>query len=442
MTGETGGSNFYADKVILAPMVRACRCPLRLLALEHGADLVYTEEIIDQKLLSAKRTENEFLGTIDYSLEDEIILRVCSAREGDRCVLQIGTNSAERAAELAKKVGKDVAAIDVNMGCPKTFSLSGGMGAALLHKPYQVKEILTSLSSVSAVPVSCKIRLMDKLEDSLELVQMIERCGVAAVGVHGRRIDERQQHTNRTDEIREIVRAISIPVIANGYSGEIHRHEDISRFRELCGASSIMIARKALTNPSIFRRTGGLWSMEDEIKRFLSLACEYDESFTMTKYVIQRILGSQQEFDSRGRATVLAASCSDLCKAWSLDSIYDGSKKRLIENRKRKTEHDPETGIQYIDITFPMKRLKDRCGADTPKCVLNRMCDEGGIPRPLYECKFRPIDGRYEAIIDVLGKKFSSRMGQPNKKMAEQVAALAALIGLGRREKLLGNWEE
>ena len=35
----------------------------------------------------------------------------------------------------------DVAGIDVNMGCPKEFSLKGGMGAALLTKPEKVKEV-------------------------------------------------------------------------------------------------------------------------------------------------------------------------------------------------------------------------------------------------------------------------------------------------------------
>lgn len=32
-------------------------------------------------------------------------------------------------------VSADVGRIDVNMGCPKAFSLQGGMGAALLRKP-------------------------------------------------------------------------------------------------------------------------------------------------------------------------------------------------------------------------------------------------------------------------------------------------------------------
>jgi tRNA-dihydrouridine synthase len=35
----------------------------------------------------------------------------------------------------------DVAAIDINMGCPKPFSLSGGMGAALLSKPELISDV-------------------------------------------------------------------------------------------------------------------------------------------------------------------------------------------------------------------------------------------------------------------------------------------------------------
>ena len=33
----------YANKIILAPMVRVCTLPMRLLALEYGADIVYCE---------------------------------------------------------------------------------------------------------------------------------------------------------------------------------------------------------------------------------------------------------------------------------------------------------------------------------------------------------------------------------------------------------------
>lgn len=36
---------------------------------------------------------------------------------------------------------KDVAAIDINMGCPRPFSVSSGMGAALLSQPEKVTKV-------------------------------------------------------------------------------------------------------------------------------------------------------------------------------------------------------------------------------------------------------------------------------------------------------------
>ncbi|EFO24657.1 dihydrouridine synthase domain-containing protein [Loa loa] len=432
----------YAKKLILAPMVRAGRTPLRTLALEYGADLVYTEEIIDQKLLGSQRTINDILGTTDYTYEDDVVLRICNRIEKQKCVLQIGTNDAQRAANVVKKVENDVAAIDINMGCPKPFSIAGGMGAALLGSPERAKEIVQTCVSISTIPVSCKMRVLDKREDTLEFVKMLERCGVSAIGIHGRRRSERQSDMNRLNEIHEVTRVVSVPVIANGFSGSIKEYADIMRFWKQSGASSVMIARKALSNPSIFRPKGFI-SFEEEICGFLEMACKYDENFTSTKYVVQRILGSKQETDERGRETVLAGSVSDICKAWSISDTYQCYKNiGRRATQKRRFEVDSETGISFIDLTFPPKRLKDRSGAVTPKCILNAFCDESGIKRPVYQCKLRATDKRYEATIEVDSRKFSSRIGQPNKKMAEQVAALAALVGLGKREKLPGDWEE
>ena len=41
----------------LAPMVRVNTAPMRLLALEYGADLVYSEELVAQSLAATTRRE-------------------------------------------------------------------------------------------------------------------------------------------------------------------------------------------------------------------------------------------------------------------------------------------------------------------------------------------------------------------------------------------------
>ena len=56
----------YRGKLILAPMVKIGSTPTRLLALDYGADIVYTEEIIDWRILRSRRIENPVLKTIDY----------------------------------------------------------------------------------------------------------------------------------------------------------------------------------------------------------------------------------------------------------------------------------------------------------------------------------------------------------------------------------------
>lgn len=53
-----------------------------------------------------------------------------------------------------------------------------------------------------------------QLQDTIKLVKMIETTGVVAIGVHGRRKEERPRHAVRVDEIKAVTEAVSIPVIA------------------------------------------------------------------------------------------------------------------------------------------------------------------------------------------------------------------------------------
>ena len=57
-----------------------------------------------------------------------IVLRIDPARERGRLIYQMGTGEGKLALEAAMTVLADVDGIDVNMGCPKKFSVGGGMG--------------------------------------------------------------------------------------------------------------------------------------------------------------------------------------------------------------------------------------------------------------------------------------------------------------------------
>lgn len=107
-----------------------------------------------------------------------------------------------------------MAAIDVNMGCPKEFSIKGGMGVALLAQPEKAQDILKTLVANVKIPITCKIRVFEDVERTLELVRGLVSTGIAAIGVHGRTKQERPQHANRNEVIKKIAAHIKIPAIA------------------------------------------------------------------------------------------------------------------------------------------------------------------------------------------------------------------------------------
>ena len=97
---------------------------------------------------------------------------------------------------------------------------------------------------------------------------MLESCGLSAIAVHGRRRNERPNNDCRYNELRDISRCFSIPIIANGGSSDIQNYKNIEEFKERTEAKSVMIARSAFTNPSIFCKNS-LMSMPIEISNFL-----------------------------------------------------------------------------------------------------------------------------------------------------------------------------
>lgn len=107
-----------------------------------------------------------------------------------------------------------MAAIDINMGCPKDFSIKGGMGVALLYDTNKAYTILKTLVDNLSIPVTCKIRIMETPEETLKVVNKLVSSGISAIAIHGRTKDERPQHAVHPEVIKYIVERISIPVIA------------------------------------------------------------------------------------------------------------------------------------------------------------------------------------------------------------------------------------
>ncbi|XP_033355040.1 tRNA-dihydrouridine(20) synthase [NAD(P)+]-like isoform X1 [Bombus vosnesenskii] len=437
----------YENKLILAPMVRIGTLPMRLLALDYGADIVYTEELIDWKLLRSFRRENDVLGTVDYidKTDGTVTFRTC-LKERNKVVLQIGTCDATRALKVAKMVEQDVAGIDLNMGCPKLFSLVGKMGAALLKEPEIATNILKTLVDNLSIPVTCKIRVLPDLDKTLELCELLQSTGISAIAVHGRTVNERPQHMNRNDVLKKISDRLAIPVIANGGSKEIQKYSDIFKFKEITGCSSVMLARAAQWNCSIFSKEG-LLPMEDVIKSYLKYAVDCDNSPSNTKYCIQNILREQQE-STLGKKFLSSQTLEQICDLWNLID-YCLSKKKEFEEKgllgrsqvspmredgkqdegqasnKRKISEEEDVTLMHCAFL----RNNYVTDLELPKTILHKWTQTQRKKMPNYDTQQK---GKlFQSIVTVDGRRYGSSFWEKNKKWAEQGAALVCLFSLG-----------
>ncbi|XP_062178332.1 uncharacterized protein LOC133883130 isoform X1 [Alnus glutinosa] len=324
----------YENKLLLAPMVRVGTLPLRLLAAQYGADITYGEEIIDHKLVKCERRVNEHIGSTDFVEKgaENVVFRTCN-QERNQVVFQLGTSDAVRALTAAQIVCKDVAAIDINMGCPRSFSISGGMGAALLTKPELIHDILTTLRRNLETPVTCKIRLLKSSQDTVELARRIEKTGVSALAVHGRRVADRPRDPAKWSEIADIVAALSIPVIANG---DVFEYDDFRHIKDATGASSVMVARGALWNASIFSPEGKMpW--EDVKREYIRKSILWDNDIKSTKHTLKEMIMHYSSLElPEGKAVIKSECLADLAQLYGEDKYYQiVNAKRFLVNGSR-----------------------------------------------------------------------------------------------------------
>lgn len=225
--------------LLFAPLTGISTVPMRLLAREYGAALVYSEMIKAQGVVRGNVKTSHYLDL--HPDEHPVGVQLADA-DPDALV---------RAAEIALARGADL--IDLNCGCPVKKVVKTECGAALLKDPPLIGRIIKALrASVPAhVPVTLKIRIGWDAINGPEVAKIAEDNGAQAVTVHGR--TREQLYTGRCDRaaIRRVKEAVRIPVIANG---DVLTPEDAKSMLEETGADGVMIGRGAVGHPWIFRR--------------------------------------------------------------------------------------------------------------------------------------------------------------------------------------------
>jgi tRNA-dihydrouridine synthase B len=223
----------------LAPMAGVGDTAFRDTCRRYGASLTFTEMVSAKALVyqDGKTRSLLRLGPGEHPAGAQIF-------GGDaECMA--------RAAVLALEIsGADF--IDINMGCPVGKVVRNGDGCALMRDPERAYAIIRAVSSAAGRPVTVKIRKgWDRGDvNAVEFAKMAQDAGASAVTVHGRTRAQLYSGTADWDIIREVKRALSIPVIANG---DIFSGSDVTRVLARTGADMAMTGRGAFGNPWIFR---------------------------------------------------------------------------------------------------------------------------------------------------------------------------------------------
>ncbi len=288
-------------QLYLAPMAGAGDRAFRETCALFGVDFFCTE------MISAK--------AVHFGDKKTALLADVGAAERPMA-LQLFGSDPDIMAEAAEKFSKEQAVdwIDLNFGCPVPKIVNNGEGSALMRNPEKCYEITASVCAASSLPVSVKIRAgwdSDSI-NAPDVAQLCEKAGAKRIAVHGRtRSDFYRDGTMRPDVIREVKKAVSVPVIANG---DVTDGESALRLLEVTGCDGLMIGRGAVGSPWVFHqiRASLLGKEEKEIdkkeviRHHISLAFQYKPESAgreMRMHMAQYLKGFRGAASLRDRAS-------------------------------------------------------------------------------------------------------------------------------------------
>ncbi|MCJ1306520.1 hypothetical protein MMC25_000163 [Agyrium rufum] len=342
----------YRGKVVLAPMVRSGELPSRLLSLKYGADLVWGPETVDKAMIGAMRKVNALASTIEFTRfpsnasrvppeapKESVIYRIQPEIEKTKLIYQLGTASPTLAVEAAKMVAGDVAGIDVNAGCPKPFSTSGGMGAALLKTPELLASILEALvkevGQVYEIGISVKIRLLDTPEQTRALVERLCKTGITGLTIHCRTTPMRPRERAIREQLRmigEICREHGVACLMNG---DVRNRDEAIQLAAEYRVDGGMIATSAESNFSSFRsqEEGGLLPWREVINDYMDIALNVHNRWGNTKFLLSQLIPGKEKFYTELQRSKNYRSA---CEILGMDDFYDRA--RDVDERLGITE--------------------------------------------------------------------------------------------------------
>ena len=223
----------------LAPMAGVTDSVFRELCVSFGASYTTSEMVSAKALTLGDKKSKELMHLSDKERPAGI---------------QIFGNDPETMAESVTEVLKfSPDFIDINMGCPAPKIVKNRSGSFLMKDPELAGKIVRAVKDAACIPVTVKMRtgFDENHKNHVEFAKIIEAGGADAITVHGRTRERMYMPPADLDAIKEVKKAVSVPVIGNG---DIFTPEDAKHMYEYTGCDFIMVGRGAQGKPWIFKR--------------------------------------------------------------------------------------------------------------------------------------------------------------------------------------------
>lgn len=230
--------------VILAPMEDVTDMVFRRLCRTVGSEIGMTEFVNVEGLLRGCRNAKR---------------KIRLAEDDQLTAIQIYGADPERLAEAARFAEEaEPLFLDINCGCWVPKICGRGAGAGWLRDPAAMVAMVKMVVSSVSLPVTVKTRIGLGPESHMPIVDLarrLEDAGAAALTIHCRTAS--MGHSGSADwswaaKAREVV---TIPVIVNG---DVKCAEDAKRALDETGCAGVMVGRRAIEHPWIFREASAL----------------------------------------------------------------------------------------------------------------------------------------------------------------------------------------
>jgi tRNA-dihydrouridine synthase B len=230
-------------ELYFAPINQLSNYVYRHILLENGADFVFSELIMLNKLgAEIKKDKLKFI-----------------KRDLQKTIFQIGTSDKKELAEGIKKIKQlipNLKEINLNMGCPQSTMLQKKVCGGILTDKVLMRKLCVELSKqcmlYNVIP-SIKLRLgTDKNNIEInDYLKILQESNINKVYIHARPNKYSYQKPALYNSLANVKKDFSnIKIILNGDIDSYDKYKEVTKIKP----DGVMIGRAALSNPLIFKQ--------------------------------------------------------------------------------------------------------------------------------------------------------------------------------------------